>query len=82
MSNKSFVRDSDGNITHVRETIDDGRTSRLYEYDDTLLGHILHDDKGECVEVAVHDPNGTTTAHEHDGSFIGEVFHGGRGEEK
>jgi hypothetical protein len=66
--------------THYREVSKDGRESYLYEADTSVLGSLLGTDR--CVEVADHNPDGTTDAYEYDGSILGSLFHGGRGAHK
>jgi hypothetical protein len=78
MSERSLVKDRDGNITHVRETSDDGRRSWLYEHDSSAVGGLLSGGRGKCVEYAEHNENGTTDAWEYDHSF----FSFGKGEYK
>ncbi|MBI2115569.1 MAG: hypothetical protein HYT85_10865 [candidate division NC10 bacterium] len=82
MGKETYVRDESGKATHVRVTSDDGRTSWLYEADNSISGQLFHSGRGKCVEVAEHYPDGTTRAYEHDGSILGELFSGGKGKEK
>lgn len=82
MSKTSYVKDSNGNVTHVRETSDDHRSSYLYEYDDSISGQLLNDGKGSCVEVTEHNPNGTSDSYEADDSLWGQIFGGGKGSHK
>ena len=58
---------------HFRRTTDDGKKSYLYKSDGW---------SDECVEVADHHRDGTTTAYEHDSSIIGQLFHSGKGKKK
>ena len=46
MASRSYVRGDDGEVTHIRETSDDGSQSRLYEYDGSVTGELLHDGRG------------------------------------
>jgi hypothetical protein len=78
----SYVRDSSGNITHVRETTDDKSTSYLYKSDNSVIGQLFHGGKGGCEEVASHHRDGTTDAYEPDKSIFGSLFNGGRGKHK
>ncbi len=82
MAKEEFVRDSSGNVTHVRVTSDDGRTSWLYEKDNSVVGEFLGGGRGRCVEVADHHKDGTTDAYGKDDSIIGELFFGGKGKHK
>jgi hypothetical protein len=77
MANTSYVRDPSGEITHIRETSEDGGTSWLYEVSNSIWGG-----KGGCVEVAEHHEDGTTDAYEYDGGIIGSLFGGGKGGHK
>ena len=54
---------------HYRVVSEDGRKSWLYEADDSILSPLIRD---ECVEVAVHHPDGTTTAYEYNSGLFGE----------
>lgn len=82
MSEKSYVKDEDGNITHIRETSDDGRTSNLYVHDGSFFGELFSGGKGEHVEVAEHHENGSTDAYVPDNSFWGQLLNDGKGERK
>jgi len=82
MSEKTFVRDSSGKVTHVRETAEDGRRSYLYEVDDSVSGALLNDFKGKCVEVADHHPDGTTDAYEPDLGIAGTFLNDQKGRHK
>jgi len=82
MGKRSEVKDDDGNVTHVRITSDDGRTSELYEADNSILGTLLSDGTGKRVEVAEHHEDGTTDAYEADNSVLGTLITGGKGAKK
>ncbi|MEM9292134.1 MAG: hypothetical protein AAGD01_10675 [Acidobacteriota bacterium] len=74
MSKKQFVKDNNGDITHVRVTSKGGRSSWLYDHKPTVFG----DGRGKCVEVADHHKDGTTTAYE----FKDQIFGSGKGKRK
>ncbi len=61
MSERSYIKDNDGNITHVRETDDDGRRSYVYEYNDSVLPFVS--EKGPLTEIQEHDEDGTSTSY-------------------
>ena len=61
---------------HYRVTSEDQKTSWLYKANGGLLG------PDNCIEVADHHANGTTTAYEYDGGFLKSLFDGGRGKKK
>lgn len=61
MSERSYIKDQDGTITHVRDTNDDGRRSYGYEYNDFVLPFVA--DKGPLVEIEDHDTDGTSTSY-------------------
>lgn len=83
MSRKSsWVRDNDGDCTHIRETSGDGRRSDLYKVDSSPSGLLIWGGKGDHLEVADHKSNGETKAYEADNSFFGSLLSGGRGKEK
>jgi hypothetical protein len=71
VSNKSYAKDENGTTTHIRETSDDGRASKLYR-----------DDKHVYVEVAERRKDGSTDAYVPDHSFLGQLLHGGKGRRK
>jgi hypothetical protein len=79
---RSYVQDDSGKVQAVRETTNDGRTSYLYRADDSISGLLLRGGKGECIEVADHDGDGTTRAYEADNSITGHLLHGGKGRAK
>ncbi len=66
---ESEVKDERGNVTHIRVVSEDGESSQLFKYDSSIAAHICNDHKGERVEVAEHNKDGTTTAYEADNSF-------------
>jgi hypothetical protein len=76
MSTKSW--DENG---YLRVTSDDGRRSYLYEPPETFIGK-LFGGHGDCIEVADHHKDGTTTAYEFESGFFNEIFNAGRGELK
>ena len=82
MSKRSYVRDSKGKVTAIRETSDDGRRSYQYEADKSLIGHFVNDGKGVLEEVADHHKDGTTTAFKADNSILGSLFGGSKGRKK
>lgn len=82
MADTHYIRDADGNITHVRITSDDGRRSDLYEVDHSVAGQLFFKGKGRHVEVAEHDPKGTTRAYEPDDSILGQLLFKGKGKKK
>ncbi len=61
MSKEVYERDSNGQVTHIRVTEDDGRTSYLYEVNRLTGG------RSWCIEIADHHSDGTTTAWEFNG---------------
>ncbi len=81
MPERSIVRDDDGKPIYVREVDDDGRASRLYEYDGSILSD-LYDHKGDLVELADHDRHGNTKAYEADNSVLATLLAGGYGAQK
>ncbi len=81
MAKEEYVRDESGNITHIRVTSDDGRTSYLYKANDSVSALVIGA-KGELVEVAEHNEDGTTVAHKADNSVSGWLLRGARGERK
>ncbi len=82
MSHQSEVMDDDGNVTHIRETSDDGRESILYEYDDSVASIITGDHRGDAVEVSDHNEDGTTRAYEYENSIVSIITGDHRGDEK
>lgn len=82
MSKESIIRDDDGNPTHIRVTTDDGSRSILHEYDDSNLAGLIGDRKGERVEIADHNEDGTTDAYEYDNSLTSGLSGDHRGEQK
>lgn len=82
MSKRSWVKDEDGKAIAIRETSDDGRTSWLYEVDDSISGVLLNDAKGSCIEVQEHHEDGSSDAYEYDGSILNDLFHKGKGKHK
>jgi hypothetical protein len=82
MTEKSYLKNDKGTITHVRETAADGLTSKLYEVSHSSYDIIFNEGKGKLVEVAEHHENGTTDAFEPDESSYGQIFGGGKGKHK
>ena len=73
MAERSVVRNSDGEATHIREVSDDGRSSTLYEYDNSVLSG-LWDHQGPAVEVAEHREDGTSQAYDYDNSLLSALW--------
>lgn len=73
MSERSIVRDAEGDPTHIREVSDDGRSSKLYEYDNSF-GSALWDHQGPPVEVAEQKEDGTSQAYEYDNSPFSSLW--------
>jgi len=63
VAKETFVRDDRGRVTHVDQTSDDGKDTWRYTYDGSVLGTLLHGNKGACVEHFEHHEDGTTTSH-------------------
>ncbi len=82
MPKRSYVRDSKGNVTAIRETSQGGSRSDLHEFDDSVVGQLIHGGKGKHIEVADHHKDGTTDAYKPDDSVIGQLLHSGKGEKK
>jgi hypothetical protein len=82
VTEKSYLKDQKGNITHIRETATDGRTSKLYEFSHDSYDTIFRESKGKLVEVTEHHEDGTTDAFEPDESSYGQIFGGGKGKHK
>ncbi|MFZ3011631.1 MAG: hypothetical protein WA060_01375 [Minisyncoccia bacterium] len=64
------------NENTIRIVDDDGRESRVYREAEGLLAPFTPD---ECIEVAVHDLDGTTRAYEYDDSLLATILHGNKG---
>jgi hypothetical protein len=79
---RSYVRGSSGELEAIRETNKDGSQSSLYKADNSVVGALLFGGKGECIEVADHNKDGTTQAYEADTSVLGSLLFGGKGKEK
>jgi hypothetical protein len=59
----------------------DKERSESYEADNSILGEVLNDGKGERTEVHETDKEtGRTETYEADNSIIGEVLNDGKGE--
>ena len=58
MRNSTFVKDKDGNYTHVVETKDQVR--RTFTADTSITGIIFNDGKGSLERIDMHEPDGST----------------------
>lgn len=70
-----YIKDNNGNVTHVRTITEDGSRSYLYRYDNNLF------DTKTCVEIAEHDGDKTEAYHVNQG-FLSDIFNGCRGDRK
>ncbi|HIE26157.1 TPA: hypothetical protein EYP66_02600 [Candidatus Poribacteria bacterium] len=82
MGKKSYIRDTKGNVTAIRETSKDGRRSWQYKADNSVLGVLIYGGKGPLTEVADHHKDGTTQAYEADNSIIGGLLYDFKGAPK
>ena len=78
----SYIKNEKGEITSVRETTNDGRTSYSYKPDHSVIGSIFFGGKGECTDITEHHKSGSSDSYEPDNSIVGSLFFGGKGKHK